>query len=103
MSDRLRFRVEGMDCGSCARKIETALTRVAGVSDISISTTTETLRLRAAEAGTGEQVEKVVRDLGYVGKEIMNHIGAVKGRFWIGVLAASLHVSTKVGSDPNLV
>ncbi|QFU14732.1 heavy metal translocating P-type ATPase [Microvirga thermotolerans] len=65
MSDRLRYRVEGMDCGSCARKIETALTRVPGVSDISITTTTETLRLRVAEASTGEQVEKVVRDLGY--------------------------------------
>ncbi|WP_230534404.1 heavy metal translocating P-type ATPase [Microvirga roseola] len=65
MTDRLRYRVEGMDCGSCARKIETALTRVPGVSDISISTTTETLRLRAVDTGTGEQVEKVVRDLGY--------------------------------------
>ena len=65
MTDRLRYRVEGMDCGSCARKIETALTRVPGVSDIAISTTTETLRLRADGSGTGEQVEKVVRDLGY--------------------------------------
>jgi Cd2+/Zn2+-exporting ATPase len=54
-----------MDCASCARKIETALTRVPGVSDISITTTTETLSLRAADSGTGEQVEKVVRDLGY--------------------------------------
>jgi Cd2+/Zn2+-exporting ATPase len=54
-----------MDCASCARKTETALTRVPGVSDISITTTTETLSLRAADSGTGEQVEKVVRDLGY--------------------------------------
>jgi Cd2+/Zn2+-exporting ATPase len=65
MTDRLRYRVEGMDCGSCARKIETALTRVPGVSDINITTTTETLRLRVDGASTGEQVEKVVRDLGY--------------------------------------
>ena len=49
-----------MDCASCARKIETALTRVLGVSDIAISTTTETLRLRAAEPRTGERVEKVI-------------------------------------------
>ncbi|MBJ6126940.1 heavy metal translocating P-type ATPase [Microvirga splendida] len=65
MTDRLRYRVEGMDCGSCARKIETALTRVPGVSDVNITTTTETLRLRVDGPGTGEQVEKVVRDLGY--------------------------------------
>jgi Cd2+/Zn2+-exporting ATPase len=65
MSDRLRFRVEGMDCASCARKIETALTRVPGVSDVAVNATTETLRLIAAGSGTGEQVENVVRDLGY--------------------------------------
>jgi Zn2+/Cd2+-exporting ATPase len=62
---KIRYRVQSMDCASCARKIETALTRVSGVSDIAINTTTEILRLRAAEAKTGEQVEKVVRDLGY--------------------------------------
>jgi Cd2+/Zn2+-exporting ATPase len=88
MTDRLRYRVEGMDCGSCARKIETALTRVPGVSDISITTTTETLRLRVAEASTGEQVEKVVRDLGYgiapVTDETRHHHdhGAEDGPWW---------------------
>jgi Cd2+/Zn2+-exporting ATPase len=88
MTDRLRYRVEGMDCGSCARKIETALTRVPGVSDISITTTTETLRLRGAEACTGEQVEKVVRDLGYgilrVSEETRHHHdhGAEDGPWW---------------------
>jgi Cd2+/Zn2+-exporting ATPase len=88
MTDRLRYRVEGMDCGSCARKIETALTRVPGVSDINISTTTETLRLRAAEATTGEQVEKVVRDLGYgispVAQETRHHHdhGTEDGPWW---------------------
>jgi Cd2+/Zn2+-exporting ATPase len=88
MTDRLRYRVEGMDCGSCARKIETALTRVPGVSDIAISTTTETLRLRAANDSTGEQVEKVVRDLGYgimpVTEETRHHHdhGAEDGPWW---------------------
>nr|WP_201860694.1 heavy metal translocating P-type ATPase [Microvirga soli] len=88
MTDRLRYRVEGMDCGSCARKIETALARVPGVSDINITTTTETLRLRVAEAGTGEQVEKVVRDLGYgispISEEARHHHDheAEDGSWW---------------------
>jgi Zn2+/Cd2+-exporting ATPase len=60
----LRYRVKGMDCASCARKIETAVSRVAGVSDIAVSTTTEILRLTVPE-GSGAVVEKVVRDLGY--------------------------------------
>jgi len=85
---KIRYRVQGMDCASCARKIETALTRVPGVSDIAISTTTETLRLRADGSGTGEQVEKVVRDLGYgitpVSEEMRHHHdhGAEDGPWW---------------------
>ncbi|MFC4171545.1 heavy metal translocating P-type ATPase [Microvirga sp. GCM10011540] len=85
-AQKIRYRVQGMDCASCARKIETALTRVPGVSDISISTTTETLRLRAAEAATGEQVEKVVRGLGYgitpVEEGARHDHGAEEGPWW---------------------
>ncbi len=65
MTERLRFKVEGMDCASCARTVETGVRRIAGVSAITISTTTETLSLSAASTGTAEAVEKVVRDLGY--------------------------------------
>jgi Cd2+/Zn2+-exporting ATPase len=65
MSERLRFKVEGMDCASCARTVETGVRRIAGVSAITINTTTETLSLSAASSGTAEAVEKVVRDLGY--------------------------------------
>jgi Cd2+/Zn2+-exporting ATPase len=85
---KIRYRVEGMDCGSCARKIETALTRVPGVSDINITTATETLRLRVDGDGTGQQVEKVVRDLGYgitpAPEETRHHHdhGAEDGPWW---------------------
>ena len=70
MTERLRFRIEGMDCASCAQVIERGVGRVAGVSDIAISTTTETLSLSAADAGVGAAVEKVVRDLGYAPRRI---------------------------------
>jgi Zn2+/Cd2+-exporting ATPase len=85
---KIRYRVQGMDCASCARKIETGLTRVPGVSDIAISTATETLRLRVDGDGTGQQVEKVVRDLGYgimpVTEETRHHHdhGADDGPWW---------------------
>jgi Cd2+/Zn2+-exporting ATPase len=65
MTERLRFKVEGMDCASCARTVETGVRRIAGVSAITVSTTTETLSLSAESAVTAEAVEKVVRDLGY--------------------------------------
>lgn len=85
---KIRYRVQGMDCGSCARKIETALTRVPGVSDINITTATETLRLRVDGDDTGQQVENVVRDLGYgispVTEETRHHHahGADDGPWW---------------------
>ncbi len=64
MSERLRFKVEGMDCASCARKIETAVKRIGGVSEISVNTMTETLTLQATRA-TAPAIEQVVRALGY--------------------------------------
>jgi Cd2+/Zn2+-exporting ATPase len=65
MAEILRFKVEGMDCASCARTVETGVSRIAGVSGISINTTTETLSLSAAETGTAEKVSSVIRDMGY--------------------------------------
>jgi Cd2+/Zn2+-exporting ATPase len=65
MAEAVRIKVEGMDCASCAREIETGLSRVPGVSDISVNTMTETLSLSAAEAGVALAVVSVIRDLGY--------------------------------------
>lgn len=36
---RSRFRVAGMDCASCASKVESAVRRISGVADVSVSTT----------------------------------------------------------------
>lgn len=58
-----RMRVEGMDCASCAIKIENALKRVAGVTEVNVSASrgtvivkhdlpdTETLRVRIVALG----------------------------------------------------
>ncbi len=45
MSDvkETRFRVEGMDCASCASKIDTAVRRMPGVADVSVSVTAGTM------------------------------------------------------------
>jgi Cd2+/Zn2+-exporting ATPase len=32
----LKLRIEGMDCGACAVKIENAMKRLPGVSDINV-------------------------------------------------------------------
>lgn len=65
--DALKMRVEGMDCSACAIKVENALKRLPGVSDISMNYSTETLSLRLDKNRTSrEAIETKIRALGYV-------------------------------------
>lgn len=65
--DTLKIRVEGMDCGACAIKVENALKRLPGVSDITMNYATETLSLRLDEHRTSRSaVESQIRGLGYI-------------------------------------
>src|SRR5690606_25185275 len=63
----MQYHIEGMDCASCVGKIETALARMPGVSDIRLNFATETLELTLApQAGTRiEEIEKTIRSLGF--------------------------------------
>lgn len=62
----LKMRVEGMDCSACAIKIENALKRLPGVSDINVSYGTETLRLNFDEDRSSRKIiEDRIRGLGY--------------------------------------
>lgn len=62
----LKMRVEGMDCGACAVKIENAVKRLPGVSDISVNYGTELLSLRHDTDRTSRQaIEDKIRGLGY--------------------------------------
>jgi Cd2+/Zn2+-exporting ATPase len=61
-----KMHVEGMDCASCASKIETALKRLPGVSDIEVNPTTGLLRLDLDEDRTRlADVTSRIRMLGY--------------------------------------
>jgi Co/Zn/Cd efflux system component/copper chaperone CopZ len=61
-----RYRVTGMDCPSCAAKIEKAARGVGGVEEVKVSITSQlmTLRLEGAEARLPE-IERAVTGLGY--------------------------------------
>jgi Cd2+/Zn2+-exporting ATPase len=60
-----RYRVEGMDCAACATKIDTALRRVPGISDVSVSVTGGTMTVTHAGDTNLETVESKVTGLGY--------------------------------------
>ncbi|MFD2263499.1 heavy metal translocating P-type ATPase [Lacibacterium aquatile] len=62
----LKLRVEGMDCGSCAVKIENAMKRLPGVTDISVSYGQESLSLMLDEDRTSRAtIEDKIRALGF--------------------------------------
>jgi Cd2+/Zn2+-exporting ATPase len=62
-----RFRVEGMDCGSCAAKIEGAVKRMPGVQSASASVGAGTLKVEhMAAAGFGRVLAQTLRPLGFV-------------------------------------
>jgi Cd2+/Zn2+-exporting ATPase len=62
----LKLRIEGMDCASCALKIENAMKRLPGVSDISVSYGQESLNLKFDEDRTSvAAIEEKVRALGF--------------------------------------
>src|SRR6266446_5329601 len=63
----LKLRIEGMDCGACALKIENALKRLPGVSDVNVNYGLQSLTLALDEDRTSSQaVEDKIRTLGYV-------------------------------------
>ncbi|MCZ7451172.1 heavy metal translocating P-type ATPase [Agrobacterium rhizogenes] len=65
-AEELTFTVGGMDCGSCAAKIETALSRLPGVADVKVSVARERLNLSLAENKTPvEKIEDTLRKLGF--------------------------------------
>lgn len=82
MSDtiQLRYRVEGMDCPSCAGKIETALSRLPGVADVKVAYASQALSVGVANRDmAGAAIEKTVRSLGYVAT-LRSSDGLTEGR-----------------------
>lgn len=61
-----KLRVEGMDCAACALKIETAMRRLPGVSDVNVNYGAGTLALQLDRDRTPPHaIEAKIRSLGY--------------------------------------
>lgn len=62
----MRYRVTGMDCSSCAVKIEGATRAIAGVEAVKVSIASQVMTLKIADAAARlPEVERAVKDLGY--------------------------------------
>lgn len=61
---KTKYRVGGMDCAACASKIETAISRIPGVSEVGASFTAGTLNV-VHDAVPFAAIQKAVKSLGY--------------------------------------
>lgn len=59
------WKVVGMDCPACARKVETATNRIQGVVSSKVMFATEKLVVRVDESALFSQVEAAVTDAGF--------------------------------------
>ena len=62
-----RYRVTGMDCAGCGRKIDTAMRRLVGVEDVFVSVSSGVLKVQHGGALSDELVLQQLRNLGYEG------------------------------------
>ncbi|MBB4167318.1 heavy metal translocating P-type ATPase [Rhizobium sp. BK538] len=60
-----RYRVDGMDCAGCAAKIDTAVRRMPGVEDVSVSVTAGAMTVRHNGNSDLVAIERKVTSLGY--------------------------------------
>ncbi|MDE2446219.1 MAG: cadmium-translocating P-type ATPase, partial [Alphaproteobacteria bacterium] len=60
-----KFKIDGMDCAACVSKIETAVSRLEGVSNVKVGLQSETLTVDAVDAAQTAAIEKTVQTLGY--------------------------------------
>lgn len=59
----MQYHVDGMDCASCVGKIESALSRMSGVSDVQLNFATRKLDLTLDPESktTAKDVEKTIK------------------------------------------
>lgn len=62
---RAKYKVGGMDCASCAAKIDTAVRRITGVEDVSVSVIAGTMTISHDGTSDLKAIEKRVIGLGY--------------------------------------
>lgn len=64
-SGKTRFRVGGMDCASCATKIENAVSRLPGITEVGISVSAGTMTVSHAGTAPAAEISRQIKALGY--------------------------------------
>lgn len=65
-----RYRVTGMDCAGCGSKVDTAVRKLPGVTDVAVAVSSGLLKVTHDADFAGEGVLRQIRNLGY-GVEVL--------------------------------
>jgi len=65
VTEKISLKIEGMDCGKCAAKIESALKEVSGVKEASVSLLKETADVQVTKGVTVASLTEAVNKAGY--------------------------------------
>jgi len=65
VDQKLKYRIGGMDCAACVTKIENAVGRLPGVTDVGVSLAAGTMTIVPGEGMAPVAVERQVKALGY--------------------------------------
>lgn len=71
-----RYQVEGMDCASCVMKIETALNRLPGITNVKVSLATNTMAVEHGTEISDMEIQQKVKSLGFGIKPLKAQGGA---------------------------
>jgi P-type Cu+ transporter len=77
---KVSLKIEGMNCGMCAQKIETALKAVPGVKEADVSLLNETAEVEAEATVTVAALSEAVNKAGYAVAGEKDHEVAHKGK-----------------------
>ncbi|MCZ7607359.1 MAG: heavy-metal-associated domain-containing protein [Planctomycetota bacterium] len=64
-TETLNFKVKGMSCGHCARRVENAALGVEGVSSAKVDLGSEQLRIECAGEPLVQALADAIREAGY--------------------------------------
>lgn len=103
----MKFRVTGMGCSACVKRVEKAASKVEGVTEVSVNLLTETMEVFFSAPATVEEITEAVKKAGYGISEIEEVIlppEKQKGKVNVIVsliLAASLFTLNLVLKKPD--
>ncbi|EGU38865.1 zinc/cadmium/mercury/lead-transporting ATPase [Vibrio ichthyoenteri ATCC 700023] len=80
------WKIQGMDCPSCARKVETAVNKLSGILEAKVLFATEKLVIKSNDAAIAPLVEQAITDTGFTFTAPNQKSSPDKSTGWLAVL-----------------